>query len=112
MFAWVRFIVTATVIISVGSVIFAEEQKARIFTAEEVAKHGASTDCFMIIDNQVCDFTKKLGPHKTKFMDIEGFCGMDITQNFKTKNGKGRNHNPASYKMLEPFFIGKLAPSK
>lgn len=79
------------------------------FTQEEVANHDTPSDCYMIFDNKVYNVTKdRLQFHDTKYLDIDDWCGKDITRDFKAKDEEGRDHIPSSYSLLDQYYIGEL----
>ena len=91
------------------SLLSLQAKELRKYTTDEVAKHNTIEDCYMIFQGKVYNFTKKLSPHKKKFMDISPWCGKDITTVFKTKNKKKHiDHKPIAYEKLSPFLIGVL----
>jgi len=73
------------------------ENKAEIFTMENVAKHNTSEDCWLIIDNKVFDATPASKVHPALFN-----CGTDASVNYHKNHGKG-----ISDKMMV-FYIGDL----
>ena len=81
--------------------------KAYAYTTEDVAKHNSVDDCWMIYDNGVYDITSYLGRHD-RYMDISSWCGADMTNDFQTKGGTGRDHKNSSYSLLESFKIGEI----
>jgi len=80
------------------------------FSVEEVRNHNKPSDCFVIFENKVYDITKYIESHD-KFMDIRGWCGENITKDFKTKAGLGRDHKKSTYNTLEKYYIGDLDKS-
>lgn len=79
-------------------------------TVEEVRIHNTPDDCYMIFENKVYDITKdRLQFHDAKYLDIEDWCGKDITEDFKDKDGEGHDHIPSSYTLLEQYYIGDLS---
>jgi len=75
------------------------------YSLQEVNKHNTPEDCWMIFEGSVYDFTKYLPSHDV-YMDIREWCGKDMTIDFKTKAGEGRDHRPMSYSLLESYKIG------
>jgi len=79
------------------------------FTAEEVALHDKPSDCYMIFENRVYDISEdRLDFHALKYMDIDKWCGKDMTADFKDKAGRGQDHIPSSYTLLESYYVGDL----
>lgn len=82
---------------------------AQEYTTEEVAKHNTPDDCWMIFENKVHDFSgKHLNDHEKKYMNIEDWCGEDMTEDFQTKAGEGKDHSGRVYVDLENYYIGEL----
>lgn len=40
-----------------------------------------------------------------RYMDIRDWCGRDMTEDFQTKAGLGKDHKPATYEMLKDYLI-------
>jgi len=83
--------------------VFAESQ----YTVTDVGEHNTTDDCWMIYDEKVYDLTDYLSLH-TRFMDITNWCGNDMTEDFQTKAGEGRDHKMSSYSLLEVYYIGDI----
>jgi cytochrome b involved in lipid metabolism len=81
--------------------------KAYAYTTEDVAQHNTVGDCWMIYDNGVYDLTSYIKMHD-RYMDISSRCGLDMTNDFETKAGTGRDHKNSSYSLLESFKIGEI----
>jgi len=84
-------------------IIFAQTQ----YTPGEVLEHNTPQDCWVIFEDSVYDLTEYLPDHDV-FMDIRVWCGKDMTEDFETKAGIGRDHKPFSYAMLEDYHIGEV----
>ncbi len=80
------------------------------YTLDEVSKHNSEQDCWMIFEDSVYDITNYIDSHD-RFMDIRSWCGNDMTEDFKTKAGEGRDHKPNTYLMLEDYKIGEVIAS-
>ncbi len=94
-------------IISLTSLL--QPASADSYTLEEVQQHNAPEDCWMIFEQKVYSFDiDYLENHKTKFMDIDSWCGEDMTVDFRIKPGSGEDHKPFSYTKLEDYYIGEL----
>ena len=79
------------------------------YTAEDVAKHNTPEDCWMIFEDNVYDFSlDHLQNHEEKYMDIASWCGKDMTEAFKTKDGSGEDHRDRVYTDLVNYKIGIL----
>ncbi len=77
------------------------------YTASEVATHNTLYDCYVIFETKVYDITNYLAMHDEKFMPIDEWCGKDMTEDFKSKAGEGRDHT-GGYNVLENYEIGVL----
>lgn len=94
-------------ILLVCSLIFPYYSYAAAYTLEDVAIHNSPDDCWMIFEENVYDITSYLRSHD-KFLDIDSWCGLDMTQDFQTKAGAGRDHKSSTYALLEQYKIGDL----
>jgi cytochrome b involved in lipid metabolism len=81
------------------------------FSASEVAEHSTPADCWMIIEGDVFDFTDYLDLHPAPPEAMETWCGMNATEGMRTK-GKGRDHSPAAWAMMNKYRIGRLKPDR
>ncbi len=77
------------------------------YTIEDVSTHNSTTDCWMIYADKVYDLTTYISNHD-RFMDIREWCGLDMTEDFETKAGSGRDHKTSSYSLLANYEIGTL----
>jgi cytochrome b involved in lipid metabolism len=77
------------------------------YTEEDIGEHNKPGDCWMIFEERVYDFSEYVPDHD-RFMDIREWCGEDMTEDFKTKAGIGRDHKEFTYAMLEDYYIGEL----
>ncbi len=77
------------------------------FTTEQVSSHNVTEDCWVIFDNGVYDLTSYLRSHD-RYLEIDSWCGQDITTDFETKGGIDRDHKTSSYYLLETYYIGKV----
>ena len=80
---------------------------ADTYTIEDVSTHNITTDCWMVYADKVYDLTTYIANHD-RFMDIREWCGLDMTEDFETKAGIGRDHKEGSYSLLENYVIGTL----
>lgn len=78
------------------------------FTKSDVALHNTQSDCYVIFENTVYDLTSYIKLHD-RYLDIREWCGNDMTQAFKTKDGTNRDHKSSSYSLLENYKIGTLS---
>lgn len=83
--------------------VFANNQ----YTEAEVLEHNTPEDCWVIFEDRVYDLSEYLPDHD-KFMDIREWCGLDMTEDFKTKADAGRDHKAFSYELLEDYYIGEI----
>jgi hypothetical protein len=81
------------------------------YTIEDVGEHNTPQDCWVTFEDGVYDLSEYLPDHD-RFMDIREWCGLDMTEDFKTKAGAGRDHKEFSYAMLEEYYIGQLVEEK
>lgn len=77
-------------------------------SASDVAKHGDSNSCWMIINGKVYDLTSFIGMHSGGSQQILQFCGQDGSVGFNTKDGNG-SHRARDLGILNQFYIGDLA---
>jgi cytochrome b involved in lipid metabolism len=77
------------------------------YTIDDVAEHSNTKDCWMIFEDGVYDLTDYLELHD-RYLDITNWCGADMTEDFKSKDGEGRDHKSSSYSLLENYYIGTL----
>jgi cytochrome b involved in lipid metabolism len=79
------------------------------FTTEEVAQHNSVDDCYVIFENSVYNLSSAhLEDHADRFMNIDSWCGKDMTEDFKTKAGQGEDHRSRTYQDLENYKIGNI----
>lgn len=77
------------------------------YTVADVAQHDTSTDCWMIFEDKIYDFTDYLNRHD-RYMEIDEWCGKDMTEDFKDKAGIGRDHRSSTYNLLDQYYVGNL----
>ena len=104
-FSWNRMLVSGYALMMATTV------HAQTFTRDEVAKHATKSDCWMIIDDQVYDFTNYLPQHPAAPDVMLKFCGKNATEAWKSKGGIGRPHSVRAASMLEKYRQGTLRPS-
>lgn len=73
------------------------------YTAEEVAKHNKRDDCWVIIDDTVCDVTTFLDNHPGGADILLQYAGKDCTLEFKDIG-----HSPDAILEMEELAIGKV----
>src|SRR5690606_30249597 len=69
--------------------------------------HANTDDCYVIFEEKVYDITEYLQSHSDRFLDINSWCGKDITEDFKSRAGEGRDHT-GGYNVLEKYLVGNL----
>jgi cytochrome b involved in lipid metabolism len=75
-----------------------------------VAEHNTSTDCWLVIDNNIYNVTDYIPNHPGGEKEIADYCGKDATAAFETKGGKsGQTHSDQARQILAQFYIGDLA---
>lgn len=78
-------------------------------SAEAVASHSSSSDCWMVIDGNVYDFTKFLNSHPGGSSVMAGYCGKDGSQAFATKDkNPSTPHTQIANELLNQYLLGKL----
>jgi len=80
---------------------------AASYTLDEVAEHDSPNDCWMIFEQSIYDITSYLRSHD-RYLEIDSWCGLDMTEDFMTKAGTGRDHKTSTYALLEQYKIGDL----
>lgn len=79
------------------------------FTVADVAKHNSSSDCWLIINNNVYDVTSFLGDHPGGAYTIIPYCGMEATRAFDTKDrGPNDGHSAQATQMLGDYLVGSI----
>ncbi len=74
-------------------------------TPAEIAQHGSSGSCWVIISGKVYDLTSYIGIHPGGPGEIIPYCGKDGTTAFATKNS-GSSHSSSATSLLDSYFIG------
>jgi len=98
----------ATTTSAQASATTSSQPKAKILsnlTSVEVAKHSIASDCWMIIDSKVYDFTSyiKLGQHPGGDKIFEG-CGKEASLMFKLVV----KHESSARVLLPNYLLGNL----
>ncbi|MDY0097199.1 MAG: cytochrome b5-like heme/steroid binding domain-containing protein [Candidatus Dojkabacteria bacterium] len=77
------------------------------YTLTDVSEHNSRNDCWMVFEERVFNITPYIAQHDN-FQDITDWCGRDMTQDFKDKDGLGIDHKRSSYSLLETYYIGDI----
>lgn len=80
---------------------------ASAYSINSISEHATPSDCWVVFENSVYDLTTYLPLHK-RFLDIQSWCGKDMTEDFKNKDGRNRDHIRSSYVLLEKYKIGEV----
>jgi predicted heme/steroid binding protein len=78
------------------------------YTLEEVATHASSADCWMAIDGAVYDVSAYLSEHDRE-LDIRPWCGLDVSEDYNTEAGRGKDHSLKADELLAGYKIGILS---
>lgn len=91
------------------------EERAKTFTASEVAAHNTKDNCWTIISDQVYELTEYVNRHPGG-SEILRACGTDATTLFTSRQtrdgqyiGTGSPHSSTAQQQLEQLRIGELA---
>jgi cytochrome b involved in lipid metabolism len=78
-------------------------------TSEEIAKHNKSTDCWLIINQNVYDVTTYMNQHPGNAGTILPYCGQDGTVAFDTKGRpSGDTHSSYANSLLADYLLGAI----
>ncbi len=78
-----------------------------VLSSQEIARHSAVSDCWLLIDNKVYDLTSYLTVHPGGIQTISPYCGKEASQAFATKN-TGSTHSANASNILASYYIGNL----
>jgi cytochrome b involved in lipid metabolism len=81
---------------------------ASTLTASELAKHNSAESCWLLISGKIYDVTAYLNQHPAGANIIIKTCGIDATEAYDTKAGKGKPHSSEANAMLTNYYIGDL----
>ena len=84
------------------------QELAQTFTLEEIAQHNTAQDCWMAIDGTVYDLSTFIDQHPGGDDILRG-CGIDATELFYNRDGRGTSHSPVATALLGSYVIGILA---
>lgn len=80
-----------------------------VLNSQEIAKHNFQSDCWMIIDGKVYNFTSYLGAHPGEVSSMLPYCGRDGSQGFATKDKKNPQvHSGYANSLLGSYYIGNI----
>lgn len=77
------------------------------YTMADTAKHSTSSDCWIVIHNQVFNVTNFLSQHPGGADRITPYCGKDATEAFDTQGGEG-SHSSTAESLKQQYLIGSL----
>ncbi len=80
---------------------------SKTYTLSDVAKHSATTDCWIVINNNAYDVSSYIDQHPGGAREILRYCGKDATTGFDTRGGRG-SHSSEAQAMLADFLIGTI----
>lgn len=80
---------------------------ASSYTLNDVSQHNTPNSCWMVINQNVYDFTSYLSDHD-RYLDMRSWCGQDATNDYNTKAGRGKSHSSRADSLLNQYFIGTL----
>lgn len=78
------------------------------YTQAQIATHNTSSNCWLIINNNVYDVSTYLVQHPGGVSVVTPYCGKEATQAFNTQGGRGSHSNTAK-NLLTQFQIGTLS---
>lgn len=76
-------------------------------TSAEVATHNNTSNCWLIISNNVYNVTNYLVAHPGGVSAISPYCGKEATQAFQTQGGGG-SHSSTAYSKLNSYLVGSI----
>lgn len=87
----------------------ASSSTTKTFSVSEVSAHSTTTDCWLIINNNVYDVSKFLAEHPGGAATIIPYCGKEATKAFDTQDrGSSGAHSSNASSMLADYQIGIL----
>lgn len=85
------------------------QSATKTYTASEVAKHGSSSDCWLIINKNVYNVSRFLSDHPGGAGTILPYCGKEATRAFDTQDrGSRGSHSNQAAQMLQDYLVGTL----
>lgn len=85
-----------------GEVSIKNNNAGIILSSEEVAKHDAANDCWMIISSKIYNVSSYVDYHPGGAEAIISYCGKDATAAFTSR------HSPRAYNVLKKYYVGEL----
>ena len=83
-------------------------QNTYAFSTNDVSEHDTRQDCWVVFEDGVYDISPYIQEHDV-YLDITDWCGKDMTDDFKDKDGLNIDHKRSSYSLLESYYIGSLS---
>ncbi len=77
------------------------------YTLAEVARHATGEDCWMVINDQIYDFSAYLPQHPANPSVFLPWCGKEASDAYRTKT-RGRRHSAYADQLLPKYRIGTL----
>lgn len=74
----------------------------------EVSAHNTTSNCWLIISNNVYNVTNYLVAHPGGVSVIANYCGKEATLAFQTRGGSGSNHSSTAYSLLNNYLVGSI----
>ncbi|MDD4901556.1 MAG: cytochrome b5-like heme/steroid binding domain-containing protein [Patescibacteria group bacterium] len=75
-----------------------------------VAEHNSSTDCWLVVNNNIYNITDHVAPNPDKEAAIAAYCGRDATAVFDAdEKNSGQPNFDIDRQTLEQYYIGSLA---
>ncbi|KAF7289910.1 Ceramide very long chain fatty acid hydroxylase [Mycena indigotica] len=84
------------------------KQRVRIYTAEDVAAHCSSNNCWLSRNGKVYDISRFINDHPGGDDIILKYAGKAVDAAMAGKDGEEHQHSDAAYEMLDEYQIGKL----
>ncbi len=93
----------------IGCVQKPAEEVNNTYTISMISEHNNSSDCWMIIGDNVYDVTDYISSHPGGEESITNGCGINATTLFETRpSGSGTPHSRNARNILEDYKIGRV----
>ncbi|XP_074575745.1 cytochrome b5-like [Curcuma longa] len=79
---------------------------SKVYHFDEVVKHNATKDCWLIIDGKVYDVTSFMAEHPGGDEVLLAATGKDATNDFEDIG-----HSSSARDMMAKYYIGEIDPS-